>query len=141
MASCGGLSRNDQGEWMKGFIYGIGTCLEDMAEAWALFKGIQMAKLLGARKVCFESDSKTIVNVITNDSACDSFTDNVLFACKKELANIQAWHLAFIPRELNTAADHLAKLAASRKGTTVLHQPPESILQCLQDDQGRSNKN
>ncbi|XP_031099856.1 uncharacterized protein LOC116004059 [Ipomoea triloba] len=135
-ASCGGLARNDQdqGEWMKGFTYGIGTCLEGMVEAWVLLKGIQMAKLLGVRQVCFESDSKTIVNAITNDFVCDSLTDNVLFACKKELADIQAWHLAFIPRELNTAVDHLAKFAGGRKGTTILHQPSESILQCLEDD-------
>ncbi|XP_019197687.1 PREDICTED: uncharacterized protein LOC109191482 [Ipomoea nil] len=59
-AGCGGVARDDSGSWLAGFTYNIGICSPLVAEAWALLKGIQLAKHLDFRDVIFETDSKEI---------------------------------------------------------------------------------
>nr|GLL27199.1 uncharacterized protein LOC109151877 [Ipomoea trifida] len=34
------LAKDEQGNWLKGFTYGIGDCPAETAEAWALLRGI-----------------------------------------------------------------------------------------------------
>ncbi|XP_019155021.1 PREDICTED: uncharacterized protein LOC109151877 [Ipomoea nil] len=64
-AGCGGLARNEKGDWVAGFTHGIGSCSAESAEAWALLRGIQLAQTLGNVKACFESDSKRIVDAFS----------------------------------------------------------------------------
>nr|GMD34497.1 uncharacterized protein LOC109150807 [Ipomoea batatas]GMD36195.1 uncharacterized protein LOC109150807 [Ipomoea batatas] len=73
-ASCGGIARNEDGDWIMGLSHTIGNCLIDVAEAWALMKGIQLAKEIRCCRVCLESDSKTIVNAF-NTSATNQVAD------------------------------------------------------------------
>lgn len=39
-ASCGGLVRNDVGEWVVGFDLKIGYCSAYNAESWGILRGI-----------------------------------------------------------------------------------------------------
>lgn len=94
-ASCGGLARDEQGEWLSGFT---GTWQAEIAEAWALLKGIQLAKSLGGKQVYFESDSKKVVDAISQGAELGNLTDNILTACKRELMEIDLWHIAFYPK-------------------------------------------
>nr|GMD04023.1 F-box/kelch-repeat protein At1g80440-like [Ipomoea batatas] len=80
-AACEGLARDNHGDWIKGFTFKIGTCSPEAAEAWALLKGIQMAKMLGSRYKCFESDSLNIVKAINQNMSLNNVADNIVHAC------------------------------------------------------------
>ncbi|XP_031095108.1 uncharacterized protein LOC115999395 [Ipomoea triloba] len=133
-AKCGGLARDEQGNWLKGFTYGIGDCPAETVEAWALLQGIQMAKLFVSNKTCFESHSKTTVDAITQLSNIGNLADNILRACRQELEGIEEWHISLIARDQNFAADFLAKSPGAEKGVTLLDHPIEGMLHILEYD-------
>ncbi|XP_019155036.1 PREDICTED: uncharacterized protein LOC109151890 [Ipomoea nil] len=105
-AGCGGLGRNERGDWVAGFVHGIAY---------------------------FESDSKRIVDAISQGAAVGNVASNVLHACKQELGKLSAWNLTFVPRDQNRVSDLLAKKGAGQKGTVILHYTPEDIGQLLKE--------
>ncbi|XP_019168350.1 PREDICTED: uncharacterized protein LOC109164053 [Ipomoea nil] len=115
-ASCGGVARNEHGEWLKGFSYALSSCSAKMAEAWVILKGIKFVKTLVSNNICFECNSKMITYAISQGARLDSTMNNILDASRRELSNIRSWHLGLVPRDINHAADHLAKMRTRQKG-------------------------
>lgn len=64
-AGCGGILRDDVGNWVQGFGYHIGHCSAYMAELWGIFRGLQIAWKLGIKKLIVESDSYSAIQSIT----------------------------------------------------------------------------
>lgn len=88
-AGCGGILRNNKGEWRGGFVNNIGACPPIQAEAWAMLRGIQVAAQQGCKKVIFECDSKDIVEFMNKNTRSSTATHNILTACKEELFRIE----------------------------------------------------
>ncbi|MCH97348.1 ribonuclease H protein, partial [Trifolium medium] len=65
LAGCGGLFRNSDGRWIKGYARKIGTCDTLCAEMWGMYLGIELAWRQGFHHLEVESDSKTLVDMIT----------------------------------------------------------------------------
>ncbi|GAU42748.1 hypothetical protein TSUD_77850 [Trifolium subterraneum] len=64
-SGCGGLFRNSDGRWIKGYARKIGTCDALSAEMWGMYLGMQLAWRQGFHLLQVESDSKTLVDMIT----------------------------------------------------------------------------
>ncbi|KAF7813402.1 putative ribonuclease H-like domain-containing protein [Senna tora] len=83
MAGCGGLIRNEKGEWLTGYMAKVGTGTVIFSELWALFYGLKLAWKSGWRKVELESDAKVIINQFKSGQVksqplhpiCDSIRD------------------------------------------------------------------
>lgn len=134
-AGCGGVLRDCKGEWKGGFVCSIGVCSPTQAEAWALLRGIQVAKQLGCKKVIFESDSQKIVDSINRDNTQNPILHNILTACKREMGGFESWQVIWAAREQNGPADKLAALSGSYdRGVHILMEPPEILKRLLQDD-------
>nr|GME14472.1 RING-H2 finger protein ATL67-like [Ipomoea batatas] len=97
-------------------------------------KGIQLAKEMGYRRVCFECDAKKIVEAVTRKEDIGNVADNILKVCRRELEALKLWGIEFTPRELNNATDFVAKASNGRLGFYFLAWPPNKLHQLLEDD-------
>ncbi|KAK4283002.1 hypothetical protein QN277_000008 [Acacia crassicarpa] len=63
-AGCGGVLRDDSGQWLAGFLKKLGICDALNSELWAMAEGLSLAWDLGIRKVMLESDAASAVDLI-----------------------------------------------------------------------------
>ena len=130
----GGLLRNHRGEWLVGFAAHKMNGNPLLAEAHALYLGLQMAWTKGYREVICEVDSKELM---------DKLGDNTLYRFMpilKEINDViqRNWSisLSHIRREANATADWLAKFGAnnSNLGVVEFEVPPYEIETLLLRD-------
>ncbi|KAE8656904.1 hypothetical protein F3Y22_tig00116997pilonHSYRG00576 [Hibiscus syriacus] len=117
------VGRNHVGRWVMGFMKFIGCCSALDAELWGLFEGLQVAWNMGVRKIKVESDCKEAVDLLNNvpraRDVC-SLLPHLGDICNRD------WEVSFtfVPRECNSVADKLAKIARSHTLGLVLVQEP-----------------
>ncbi|KAF7836148.1 ribonuclease H [Senna tora] len=124
-AGCGGVLRNCNGCWVKGFMCNLGKTSVICAELWGIFLGLKLAKDLGARKVIMECDSLKAVQLIQPRPGED-FNQLPMVGNIRKLLNL-GWEaiLTHVPRTCNNCADMLAKSSiGSRNGFHTLDSPP-----------------
>ena len=66
MAGCGGLLRDDHGNWLAGFARRIGTNTSFVAELWGLRDGLSLCYNLNIPSIIVELDDKAIVDIFQN---------------------------------------------------------------------------
>jgi len=66
-AGCDGLLRQSNGTWIKGFSRKIGACDALHAEMWGLYLGLDMTWREGISHLIVESDSKVLIDMVTNN--------------------------------------------------------------------------
>ncbi|KAE8711340.1 hypothetical protein F3Y22_tig00110295pilonHSYRG00009 [Hibiscus syriacus] len=110
LATCGGLIRDAQGEWIVGFAKPIRACSVLDAELWGVFEGMTLAWNQGVRDVIIETDNKEVLNLLKQGEAMkglSSMTTDIAELIKRQ------WRVScnFVPREEKRIADELAKMA------------------------------
>lgn len=109
-ADCGGVIRNEEGEWIVGYTHKPQTsdCLQ--AEAWGLLRGLELGWQKGIKHLEVESDSKELIQLI-NDQKVRNFRIEPWMSIQRWVE--AAWTLQFshILREGNKCADNLVKLS------------------------------
>ena len=66
-AGCGGLVRDDQGEWIAGFTRYIGSTNSFTAELWGLREGLILCCNLNIEALVVELDAQAVVEVLKNN--------------------------------------------------------------------------
>ncbi|KAE8693055.1 hypothetical protein F3Y22_tig00110819pilonHSYRG00250 [Hibiscus syriacus] len=123
-ATCGGVLRSSNGDWLVGFSKVIGICSIVEAELWGIYEGLSHAWNRGERQVMVEADSVEVIQMLQRKTKRGSFLsllDRVL-----ELLN-REWNvtLRYVNREANKVADKLARIAAGRGySQSIFHSPP-----------------
>lgn len=64
-AGCGGVCRDSMGNWVFGFSRNMGSSNVLWAELWAIYTMINLAWDRGVRRIMVESDSKVVVQLVT----------------------------------------------------------------------------
>jgi ribonuclease HI len=64
LAGCGGLFRNSDGRWIKGYLHKIETCDALFAEVWGMYLEMLLAWRQGFHHLQVKSDSKALVDMI-----------------------------------------------------------------------------
>ena len=64
LTSAGGLIRDSNGNWVRGFSRFIGTTNSFAAELWGLRDGLELAQKLDMAKLIVEVDAKAVVDII-----------------------------------------------------------------------------
>ena len=67
-AGGGGLIRDHDGSWVKGYARGLGHTNSIMAELWALRDGLVLAKEMGLTNLIIELDALSVVILMNNGS-------------------------------------------------------------------------
>lgn len=96
VAACGGLIRDHQGRWLRGFMHNIGSCSTVEAEAWAVMQGLNVAVQLGVRNIVVESDSKETIDGCCGLRRVQGNARNIINRCTemaKRFTNISFCHV------------------------------------------------
>ncbi|KAK4270879.1 hypothetical protein QN277_019646 [Acacia crassicarpa] len=130
-AGCGGIIRNNKGEWISGFSHFLGRCDVEEAEEWAILLGLRLAWDEGFRRIMVESDSKMVIDKLLSGST--DITSSLVFLQIREML-CRAWEvkLHFAPRSLNALADAMAKRGLTI--SNVLNVCPDSLRHVLAKD-------
>ncbi|KAL9437497.1 hypothetical protein AB3S75_023376 [Citrus x aurantiifolia] len=134
-AGAGGLLRDFNGNWIKGFIVNLGTCSVLSAELWGLLHGLKMAWENGFRRVQVGVDNKSVVQLLKMDSVSDTENAALIKTIRELLERDWSVHLEHVYREANYAADFLASYSLNSPiGLHVLNSPPTEIVGILCKD-------
>ena len=104
-AGGGGLIRNSQGNWIKGFFRSIGFTTSVMAELWALRDGLYLAIQLGINFLEVELDAKVIVKMLNNIDYSNKKYSPLLHDCRSFLLRFMQARVVHVFREVNICAD------------------------------------
>jgi ribonuclease HI len=133
LAGCGGLFRDSDGRWIKGYSRKIGTCDALSAEMWGMYLGMQLAWRQGFHHLQVESDSKSLVDMITGKV---KFNGNPPTLVRRigELIKLN-WQVQFnhTCREGNISADWMANFSFSLNSFNihVMETPPNEVSNLL----------
>ncbi|XP_020412737.1 uncharacterized protein LOC109947231 [Prunus persica] len=133
--AAGGIIRNSEGSWIAGFSANLGHGEVLVAEAWALYYGLNLAWQMGLRQITVNSDSALVVDMV-NGEWVDSHPMSVLLTKCRELLKSQ-WNCSILHvyRETNFAADFLAKMGHHKElGYHELSSPPDLMQPILDAD-------
>ena len=132
--SWGGVIRDHEGSWLGGFAGSGPEGNALLAEAFAVRDGLALVWSRGYRKVHCETDCLELINLLQNVTA-PSFLP-VLEEINQLLSYDWEVALKHIPRNCNTVADHIAKMAASPDAILgpVLDPPPVDLEHLLLRD-------
>ncbi|KAF7826059.1 ribonuclease H [Senna tora] len=135
MAGCGGIIRNDQGNWISGFLSFIGSCSVLDAELWGIYRGLVLVKKKGLQRVMVECDSKEAIGLIEKARAL-RFTNNRMVGKIFELStNLDRVVFSYSPREANGCANWLARRSLYYSiGVKELDSPPSYLLKLMDRD-------
>ncbi|KAK8581429.1 hypothetical protein V6N13_144455 [Hibiscus sabdariffa] len=64
-ASCGGLIRDHNGQWLRGFARSLGVCSPIEVELWAVHEGLVQACVLGLKRIVLEVDGTLVVHLFS----------------------------------------------------------------------------
>jgi len=131
-SGCGGLLRDANGRWIKGFVRKIGACDALHAKMWGIYLGLELAWRDGISQLCVESDSKLLVDMITNNCKMNG-TTLVLIRRIQNILNrnwkIQVHHTL---REGNRSVDWLANFSLTMDSwNLILLETPSTELNSL----------
>lgn len=134
----GGLIRDLDGRWMKGFSRLLGRVDRLMAEAWALWDGLKTAIDMEIDKLMIELDCKVFLDLVWGGSDLNLKLKPIILNCRRMCRAFKEVRATHIFREADQAADLLAKEAreagAAVLGCRILTDPPEELRSILISD-------
>ena len=81
-AGGGGLIRDCQGNWVKGYMRNIGVATNITAEFWALRDDLILASQLGITQLLVELDAKVVVDLVLSRKPSNSPYSSLLNDCR-----------------------------------------------------------
>ncbi|KAK8630332.1 hypothetical protein V6N13_079130 [Hibiscus sabdariffa] len=133
-AACGGLIRDHDGRWVRGFARSVGICSPIEFELWAVHEGLVQAWVLGLKRVVVEVDSTLVLRLLSQRSCRESsmtIVQHIFSLLSRD------WSIKFVHayRESNAVADSLAKsVALGLLEFRIFVDPSHFIFALLQVD-------
>ena len=129
-ARCGGLLRNHQGEWIRGYARALGNTSSFVAELWALRDGLTMAKEPGLNNLLVEMDALSVV-LLMNNYIVNLLMEPLLTDCRNLLQSFPNKRVIHAFREANQCMDALARLGARSEPSFVVFVNPLPVVASL----------
>jgi ribonuclease HI len=134
-AGCGGIVRNDTGNWVEGFAKALGDTTAYMAELWGVFEGLKLAKRRGVTKLDLRIDSEVIVKSLQARKNGSAMGCTLMKKIYKVLEDFQEVRITHVFREANRCADMLANMGCSNIDNILYFEyPPVEVMQIVDDD-------
>ncbi|GAU25598.1 hypothetical protein TSUD_260320 [Trifolium subterraneum] len=136
LAGCGGLFRDSDGRWIQGYARKIGTCDALCVEMWGMYLGMKLAWRQSFHHLQVESDSKTLVDMITGKVKINGNPPTLVRRIQELLKLNWQVHFNHTWREGNRSVDWLANFSFSLDSFNihVMENPPSEISILLFDD-------
>ncbi|KAF7820682.1 putative ribonuclease H protein At1g65750 family [Senna tora] len=134
-AACGGIVRDQDGNFIVGFMRNLGSCTSIQAELWGVYSGLVTAQRYGFHRIIIETDSlvacEMVQGVLPHAHLCALLVGHICELLNKE------WEvkLQHTYREGNSAADAMARAAYdSNNFLTFVNDPPRDVANFLAFD-------
>ncbi|KAI3452727.1 hypothetical protein Pfo_009391 [Paulownia fortunei] len=118
-AGAGGVIRDHRGNVAVAYFEFIGNQNSIHAEIFALMKGLELTKGLGIANLWIEMDAKTIINLVSSNTAKGNWRLQEMLSKSKFIMSQMHIRITHIYREENTIADFLANEACSTRTSKV----------------------
>ncbi|GAU14826.1 hypothetical protein TSUD_50380 [Trifolium subterraneum] len=134
LAGCGGLLRDSNDKWIKGYSRKIGSCDALHAEMWGMYLGMNLAWRQGITHLHVESDSKVLINMVTKRIKLNGSTPTLVVRIRNFLALSWQVILSHTWREGNRSAYWLENFSYSNSfDIHVLENPLKELQRGLVD--------
>ena len=111
-AAIGATIRDEQGRLVASISRGIGRATNNQAEYRAVIAALEKATKLGAEEVDVNLDSLLVVRQINGKYRVRNLALKPLYQQVKQLqSRLKGFTIAYIPRQQNIEAHHLASMA------------------------------
>ena len=125
----GGIIRDCNGLWIKGFARSIGYATSITAKFWALRDGLKLALNEGIQSLIVELDAKVMVDLINSNAATNKLYAPLLYDYRYLLTRFIQVQVAHVYREGNRCADAFARWGSNMlEASVVFDRPPNSNL-------------
>jgi len=131
MAGFGGLIRDFDGQFMRGFHGNIGYSNILHAEILALMHGIQICWDEGLRDIICYTDSMHTIHLVQYADVSTHHYGNEITIIRKYMAKDWTFQLRHTPREGNMCVDFLAKLGTRSTSDLLIVLNPSAELRLL----------
>ena len=132
---CGGIIRDEHGQWITGFARRIGAANSLTAELWGLRDGLQLCCSRNFDSIEVEIDAKGVLDAFLNTDHANSIVSPILDDCRMLISRFHRISLKHCYREVNRCADKLARLGANQSLEFIIFQSPSvDILSSLEED-------
>ncbi|GAU46467.1 hypothetical protein TSUD_402340 [Trifolium subterraneum] len=131
VAGCGGIIRNNIGDWIGGFAKHVGSCSAFVAELWGVLEGLNYAWKLGFKKVELEIDSAIVVDAVNSGETNSAMGIALIRSIRRIIAlnwNVKVYHSY---RESNLCADAFANLGCALDENIVFFDTCSSQIRNL----------
>ena len=134
-AGCGGLVRDDQGDWVAGFSRHIGSSNSFTVELWGLREGLILCCNLNIDFLVVELDAQAVVDVMKNNAYVNNVISPILDDCRQLVARFQQIQFRFCYCQANRCANLLARMGAVQEiDFQSFVSPPVDICNVFEDD-------
>ena len=131
----GGLVRDENGNWVKGFARRIGNTFSYLTELWAPRDDLQPCLEMHAQFVVIEVDAKAIVEALNSPTFSSSCVSPIMDECKHMANRLHQVRFRHIFREANRCADFLASLGTLLENDFIIFtSPPVDLIPFLEAD-------
>ena len=136
LAGCEGLLRDPDGRWIKGYFMKIGMCDVFHAKMWGMCLGLDIPWRENTIHLIVESDSKILVDMITENCNFSGMTPTMVRHIRHLLSLSWTVKITHTWREGNRSADWLANFSISIDflDFRILETPPSQLQSLLFDD-------
>ncbi|KAL4379262.1 hypothetical protein GQ457_02G040270 [Hibiscus cannabinus] len=132
-AVCGGLIRDEEGNWLIGFSRSLGCCSVLFAELWGVHDALKHAWSMGHRCLILESDSADVVDMFNKQQVV--LQGNTLTSEIRRMINLD-WEVRI--RKINWDCNRVAGALAGRScGLPTKFQDLRSEVQEMRDARER----
>ncbi|KAL0287481.1 UNVERIFIED_CONTAM: putative ribonuclease H protein [Sesamum radiatum] len=120
LAGAAGIIRDSAGHIHLAYQFALGTGTSVLAELTAVWREMELALTHGLAPLVVEMDAMTVISLLQSRASGKWEVQHMIMriVCLQRLLVADVQHVF---REANSAADHLAKEAASLQLTLVLH--------------------
>ena len=108
-ASGGGLIRDSNGVWIKGFTCNIRTSSSVEVELWALRDSLSLCISLNIVALEIEVDAKVILDWVLNEHNCNLNHTTLIMDCRAFINQVLQVKMMYCFRRTNKCADALAQ--------------------------------
>ena len=115
-ASCGGLIRNDQGNWLMGFSRNIGQANSFMAECWALRDGLLLCLQQNLQNIVIELDASALVAALNSPMYVNAVVSPLFDDCRQLVGQFSRCCIRHIDRKstrLNSSHNQRSRMPSS----------------------------
>lgn len=115
ISGAGGVVRDSDGKWLRGFSRYLGQTNSFTAEVWGLRDGLRMALSLNISALVVECDAKAVLDLVWGQEPQNDKLMPLIVDCRELSKCFHRFSMTHTYREGNQVADVLARLGGNMK--------------------------